>query len=59
MDEIYLEHTEALGKAGLAPDIYPTFGEIWEKDDGRLAEKKKKWRDSTTNLFEKQEFLSC
>eukprot|EP00957_Ditylum_brightwellii_P028956 2187360-Ditylum_brightwellii.AAC.1 len=42
VDEIYPEHAEALRKAGLAPGIFLTFGEIWEKDDGRLMRKKKK-----------------
>eukprot|EP00957_Ditylum_brightwellii_P170249 12960335-Ditylum_brightwellii.AAC.1 len=26
---------EALRKASLAPEVFRTFGEIWEKDDGR------------------------
>eukprot|EP00957_Ditylum_brightwellii_P028231 2132306-Ditylum_brightwellii.AAC.1 len=42
IDEIYPEHAEALRKAGLAPEFFPTFREIWEMDDGKLVEKKKK-----------------
>eukprot|EP00957_Ditylum_brightwellii_P073819 5609329-Ditylum_brightwellii.AAC.1 len=41
VDEIYPEYAEALHKAGLAPEVFPTFREIWEKDDGRLVGKKK------------------
>eukprot|EP00957_Ditylum_brightwellii_P194372 14803385-Ditylum_brightwellii.AAC.1 len=51
VDEIYPEHVEALRKAGLAPKVFPTFGEMWEKDDGRLTRKKKKQRDSRTIYF--------
>eukprot|EP00957_Ditylum_brightwellii_P083148 6322000-Ditylum_brightwellii.AAC.1 len=51
VDEIYLEHVEALHKAGLAPEDFSTLREICEKDDGRLVEKKKKQRDSRTTYF--------
>eukprot|EP00957_Ditylum_brightwellii_P043466 3295736-Ditylum_brightwellii.AAC.1 len=51
VDEIYPEHVEALHKAGLAPEVFLMFGEIWEKDDGRLTRKKKKQRDSRTIYF--------
>eukprot|EP00957_Ditylum_brightwellii_P017725 1335326-Ditylum_brightwellii.AAC.1 len=51
VDEIYPAHAEAPGKTCLAPDIYLAFREIWEKDDGRLAEKKKKQHDSKNTFF--------
>eukprot|EP00957_Ditylum_brightwellii_P158392 12055708-Ditylum_brightwellii.AAC.1 len=51
VDEIYSEHAEALHKAGLAPGVFPTFGEIWEKDDGRLLRKKKKKTGFKNYLF--------
>eukprot|EP00957_Ditylum_brightwellii_P002428 186982-Ditylum_brightwellii.AAC.1 len=51
VDEIYPEHAEALRKAGLAPKVFPAFGEIWEKDDGKLTRKKKKWLDLRTIYF--------
>eukprot|EP00957_Ditylum_brightwellii_P197243 15027404-Ditylum_brightwellii.AAC.1 len=38
IDEIYPGHAEALRKAGRDPTIYPTFGEIWKKNDEWLAE---------------------
>eukprot|EP00957_Ditylum_brightwellii_P210381 15364905-Ditylum_brightwellii.AAC.1 len=51
VDKIYPEHAEVLHKAGLAPELIPTFREIWKKDDGRLVEKKKKQRDLRTTCF--------
>ena len=36
MDSIYLAHANALRKAGLAPSVFPTMGELWEKQDEKL-----------------------
>ena len=47
MDSIYLAHANALRKAGLAPSVFPTMGELWEKQDEKLE--KNKERDVSLN----------
>ena len=40
VDTIYPAHANALRKAGLAPPVFPTMGDLWIKQDEK-AEKKK------------------
>eukprot|EP00957_Ditylum_brightwellii_P192542 14659667-Ditylum_brightwellii.AAC.1 len=44
IDKVFPGHAEALSKAGLGEQQFPTFGEVWSKEE--LVEsraKKKKW----------------
>ena len=34
--EIYPDHANALCKAGLAPTIFPTMGELWKNQDENM-----------------------
>ena len=36
VDTIYPVHVNALCKAGLAPLVFPTMGELWEKQDEKV-----------------------
>eukprot|EP00957_Ditylum_brightwellii_P211575 15366332-Ditylum_brightwellii.AAC.1 len=52
MDEVYLEHAEALHVANLALEKCPTFGAICNRDTaGLVLSQKKKWRDSWSIYF--------
>ena len=42
MDTIYPAHANALRKAGLAPPVFPTMGELWEKQDEKVRENKER-----------------
>ena len=42
MDSIYLAHANALRKAGLAPSVFLTMGELWEKQDEKLEKNKER-----------------
>ena len=42
MDTIYPAHVNALRKAGLAPPVFPTMGELWEKQDEKVRENKER-----------------
>ena len=42
VDTIYPAHANALRKAGLAPPIFPTMGELWEKQDEKLEKNKER-----------------
>ena len=40
VDTIHPAHANALRKAGLAPPVFPTMGELWEKQDENLEKNK-------------------
>ena len=40
VDSIYQAHSNALCKVGLAPSVFPTMGELWEKQDEKLEKNK-------------------
>ena len=40
VDSIYPAHANALRKAGLAPSVFPTIVELWEKQDEKLEKKR-------------------
>ena len=42
MDKIYPAHANALRKAGLAPPIFSTMGELWEKQDEKVDKNKER-----------------
>ena len=42
MDSIYPAHMNALRKAGLAPSVFPTMGELWEKKDEKSEKNKER-----------------
>ena len=42
VDPIYLAHANALRKAGRAPSVSPTMGELWEKQDEKLEKNKER-----------------
>ena len=45
LDKIYPDHANALCKAGLAPLILPTMGELWENNDENIDIENKKESD--------------
>ena len=42
VDTIYPAHANALRKAGLAPTVFPTMGDLWRKQDEKV-ETEKEW----------------
>ena len=36
VDRIYPAHANALRKAGLAPPVFPTMGDLWRKQDEKV-----------------------
>ena len=42
VDTIYPAHTNAHRKAGLAPPILPTMGELWRKQDEKVDKEKER-----------------
>ena len=36
VDKIYPDHANALRKAGLAPPVFPTMGDLWIKQDEKV-----------------------
>ena len=40
VDTIYPAHMNALHKAGLAPPVFPTMGELWQKQDEKMEKNK-------------------
>ena len=36
VDKIYPTHANALHKAGLAPHVFPTMGDLWRKQDEKV-----------------------
>ena len=36
VDKIYLNHTNALCKVGIAHPIFPTMGELWKNKDEKM-----------------------
>ena len=42
VDTIYPAHANALCKAGLAPPIFPTMEELWEKQDEKVEKNKER-----------------
>ena len=42
VDKIYPAHANALRKAGLAPPVFPTIGELWRKQDENVEKEKER-----------------
>ena len=42
VDSIYPDHANALRKVGLATSVFPTMGELWEKQDEKLEKNKER-----------------
>ena len=42
VDTIYPAHANDLRKAGLAPTVFPTMGELWEKQDEKVEKNKER-----------------
>ena len=42
VESIYPAHANALHKAGLATSVFPTMGELWEKQDEKLEKNKER-----------------
>ena len=42
VDKIYPAHVNALRKAGLAPPVFPTMGELWRKQDEKVENEKER-----------------
>ena len=42
VDTIYPDHGNALRKAGLAPPVFPTMGDLWRKQDEKLEKEKER-----------------
>ena len=40
VDMIYPSHANALRKAGLAPPVFPTMGDLWRKQDEKMEKEK-------------------
>ena len=36
VDKFYPDHANSLRKAGLAPPDFPTMGDLWKMQDGKL-----------------------
>eukprot|EP00957_Ditylum_brightwellii_P148673 11319180-Ditylum_brightwellii.AAC.1 len=52
LNPIYPDHAKALTIADVAPEEFPTFREIWKKEDENLTDQeKKKRRDRCTIYF--------
>eukprot|EP00957_Ditylum_brightwellii_P162278 12356116-Ditylum_brightwellii.AAC.1 len=44
INKVYPGHAGALSKAGLAEQHFPTFGEVWSREDLEAPKEKKKQR---------------
>ena len=55
VESIYPAHAKALRKSGLAPSVFPTMGELWEKQDEKLE--KNKERDVSVKKTEMSIFV--
>ena len=42
VDKIYPAHVNALRKAGLAPPVFPTMGDLWRNQDEKVENKKER-----------------
>ena len=42
VDKVYLDHENALHKAGLVPTNFPKMGDLWKIQDDKLDMKKRK-----------------
>eukprot|EP00957_Ditylum_brightwellii_P204930 15341434-Ditylum_brightwellii.AAC.1 len=51
IDKVYPGHAEALRKAGLAEQHFPTFGEVWGKEELEASVEKKKKRHNKQNVY--------
>ena len=50
LDMIYLAHTNTLRKAGLAPPVFPTMVELWEKQDEKVEKNKEQYVSVKKNM---------
>ena len=55
VDTIYPAHENALRKAGLAPPVFPTMGDLWRKQD----EKVKKEKERDVSVKKNRNFYFC
>eukprot|EP00957_Ditylum_brightwellii_P139198 10609687-Ditylum_brightwellii.AAC.1 len=52
VDSIYPDHAKVLLIADVAPEIFPTFGEIWKKKDkASMNQEEEQRRDRQTTYF--------
>ena len=42
VDTIYPAHANSLRKAGVAPPVFPTMGDLWRKQDEKLEKEKER-----------------
>ena len=52
VDKIYPAHANALRKAGLAPHVFPTMGDLWRKQDEKVdIEKEQSFSKKNRNVY--------
>eukprot|EP00957_Ditylum_brightwellii_P076499 5813991-Ditylum_brightwellii.AAC.1 len=51
IDKVYPCHTDALRKAGLGEQQFPTFGEVWSKEELAESTAKKKKQHDKQNMY--------
>ena len=55
VDTIYSAHANALSKAGLAPPVFPTMGELWGKQDDKVEKNK----EQEVSVKKNRDFYFC